>query len=118
MFAIVEAEMSTKPSAPLCSRSGDSGALVSENGTDAASLMMHSPESPHSRCARRLWQALSGFRENIESHRLPQESVLPALTLLAPFAGSAGARGARQGAVPQHYLAGDGDEPRLRRGGV
>ena len=39
MFAIVEAEMSISRSAPLCSRSGDSGALVSENGTDAASLM-------------------------------------------------------------------------------
>src|SRR5271166_5108878 len=38
MFAIVEADMSTRLSAPRCSRSGDSGALVSENGTDAASL--------------------------------------------------------------------------------
>ena len=39
MFAIVEAEMSTSRNAPLLSRSGDSGALVSENGMDAASLM-------------------------------------------------------------------------------
>jgi hypothetical protein len=34
MFAMVEADMSTSLSAPRCSRSGDSGALVSENGTD------------------------------------------------------------------------------------
>ena len=39
MLAIVEAEMSTSPSAPRCSRSGASGALVSENGMRAASLM-------------------------------------------------------------------------------
>jgi hypothetical protein len=39
MFAIVEADMSTSPSAPRCRRSGDSGALVSENGTDPASLI-------------------------------------------------------------------------------
>ena len=39
MFAIVDAEMSISFSAPRCRRSGDSGALVSENGTDAASLM-------------------------------------------------------------------------------
>jgi hypothetical protein len=39
MFAIVEAEMSISRSAPLCRRSGDSVALVSENGTDAASLI-------------------------------------------------------------------------------
>ena len=39
MLAIVEAEMSTNPSAPRCSRSADSGALVSVNGTEAASLM-------------------------------------------------------------------------------
>src|SRR6202041_1178503 len=95
MFAIVEAEMSTKLSAPRCSRSGDSGALVSENGTDAASLMrtprwrsesafadalyllirsqarslVSLPESSHSRNARRVWQALSGSRENTESDK-------------------------------------------------
>src|SRR6185312_13428472 len=34
MFAMVEADMSTSLSAPRCSRSGASGALVSENGTD------------------------------------------------------------------------------------
>src|SRR5580704_7375642 len=39
MLAIVEAEMSTSRSAPRCSRSGDSGVLVSENGMGAASLM-------------------------------------------------------------------------------
>jgi hypothetical protein len=39
MFAIVDAEMSISRSAPRCSRSGASGALVSENGTEAASLM-------------------------------------------------------------------------------
>src|SRR5215472_18638240 len=39
MLAIVDAEMSISPSAPRCSRSGASGALVSENGTEAASLM-------------------------------------------------------------------------------
>ena len=39
MFAIVEAEMSTRLSAPRCSRSADSGALVSENGVEAISLM-------------------------------------------------------------------------------
>src|SRR6266702_493386 len=39
MLAIVEAEISTSRSAPRCSRSGDSGALVSENGMGAASLM-------------------------------------------------------------------------------
>jgi hypothetical protein len=38
-LAIVDAEMSISRSAPLWSRSGDSGALVSENGTDAASLI-------------------------------------------------------------------------------
>src|ERR1700684_1432407 len=39
MLAIVEAEMSTSRGAPRCSRSGDSGDLVSENGMGAASLM-------------------------------------------------------------------------------
>src|SRR5712664_339379 len=39
MLAIVEAEMSTSRSAPRCSLSGASGALVSENGIGAASLM-------------------------------------------------------------------------------
>ena len=39
MLAIVEAEMSISRSAPRCSLSGASGALVSENGTEAASLM-------------------------------------------------------------------------------
>ena len=39
MFAIVEAEMSTRLSAPRCNRSADSGALVSENGVEAISLM-------------------------------------------------------------------------------
>ena len=39
MFAIVDAEMSTRLSAPRCSRSADSGALVSENGVEAISLM-------------------------------------------------------------------------------
>ncbi len=43
MFAIVEAEMSTSRSAPRCSRSGDSGDLVSEKGTDAASLIGVTP---------------------------------------------------------------------------
>src|SRR3984885_5658371 len=43
MFAIVEAEMSTRPRAPRCSRSADSGALVSENGTRAASLISWPP---------------------------------------------------------------------------
>src|ERR1700738_788498 len=44
MFAIVEAEMSIRLSAPRCSRSGDSGAFVSVNGTCAASLMCYSLE--------------------------------------------------------------------------
>ena len=35
MFAIVEAEMSTRPRAPRCRRSADSGAFVSLNGTCA-----------------------------------------------------------------------------------
>ena len=48
MFAIVEAEMSTSRSAPRCSRSGDSGALVSEYGTDAASLMVSLQARAHS----------------------------------------------------------------------
>src|SRR5690242_2956302 len=39
MLAIVEAEMSTRPSAPRFSRSAGWGTLVSENGTEAASLM-------------------------------------------------------------------------------
>src|ERR1022692_3364544 len=43
IFAIVDAEISISPSAPRCSRSGDCGALVSENGTAAASLM----SAPH-----------------------------------------------------------------------
>src|SRR5271165_1868998 len=41
MFAMVEAEMSTRLSAPRCSRSGASGALVSENGTDDISHTPH-----------------------------------------------------------------------------
>ena len=40
MLAIVEAEMSIRLRAPWCSRSGDSGALVSVNGMCAASLML------------------------------------------------------------------------------
>jgi hypothetical protein len=60
MFAIVEAEMSTSLSAPRFSRSADSGAFVSENGT-AASLIATSRGVAHSRHARHLWQALSGF---------------------------------------------------------
>src|ERR1700735_4324999 len=40
MYAIVEAEISTRLSAPRLSRAGGSGALVSENGTDAASLIV------------------------------------------------------------------------------
>src|ERR1700748_1820019 len=48
MFAIVEAEMSTSLSAPRRSRSGASGALDSENGPDAASLIVSLPESSHS----------------------------------------------------------------------
>jgi len=43
MFAIVDAEMSISLRAPLCSRSGDSGALVSVNGTRAASLICTLP---------------------------------------------------------------------------
>src|SRR6266849_2409026 len=39
MLAIVDAEMSIRPRAPLCSRSGDSGAFGSVNGTCAASLI-------------------------------------------------------------------------------
>ena len=39
MLAIVEAEMSTRPRAPRCRRSADSGDFVSVNGTRAASLM-------------------------------------------------------------------------------
>src|ERR1700759_777751 len=67
MLAIVEAEMSTSLSAPRFSRSGASGALVSEYGTDAASLIVSLPESPHARYARHPWQALSGCGEFIES---------------------------------------------------
>src|SRR5215472_6865678 len=43
MLAMVEAEMSIKPSAPRCNRSGASGAFVSENGADAASLICLPP---------------------------------------------------------------------------
>src|SRR6266567_791204 len=39
MLAIVEAEISTRPSAPRCNRSALSGALVSVKGTDDASLI-------------------------------------------------------------------------------
>src|ERR1700722_5539896 len=45
MLAIVDAAISTRPSAPRCRRSADSGAFVSENGT-AASLIIHSPALP------------------------------------------------------------------------
>src|SRR6185437_13048371 len=64
MFAIVEADMSTSPSAPRCSRSADSGALVSENGTDAASLIS---------CLRcdltRIYR--SAARRKLKSHQSP-----------------------------------------------
>src|ERR1700760_421420 len=40
MFAIVDAAMSTSPSAPRCSRSGDSGDLVSVNGPGAADSLI------------------------------------------------------------------------------
>src|SRR5713101_1304800 len=43
MFAIVDAEMSTRLRAPRCSRSGASGVLVSENGVEAVSLMSTPP---------------------------------------------------------------------------
>ena len=43
MLAIVDAEMSTSLSAPRCSRSADSGAFVSVNGTCGASLMCTLP---------------------------------------------------------------------------
>src|SRR5216683_1940588 len=46
MFAIVDAEMSTRLRAPRCSRSGASGALVSENGVEAVSLMSTPPVGP------------------------------------------------------------------------
>ena len=42
--AIVEAEMSTRPRAPRCNRSADSGAFVSVNGTLAASLIFSLPQ--------------------------------------------------------------------------
>src|SRR6516225_2506168 len=45
MFAIVDAEMSTSPSAPRCRRSAASGAFVSVNGTCAASLMSSLPQT-------------------------------------------------------------------------
>src|SRR5580704_8195038 len=64
MFAIVEADMSTSPSAPRCSRSADSGALVSENGTDAASLISRL------RCdLTRIYR--SGARRKHMSHQSP-----------------------------------------------
>src|ERR1700722_5629310 len=109
MFAIVEAEMSTRLSAPRCSRSGDSGALVSENGTDAASLMVSLPASSHSRSARRVWQALSGSRENTESDKHAQDS---AWWLCCRWLCC---RGSGPRAVPQHALAGDRDDARLLR---
>ena len=48
MFAIVDAEMSISLSAPRCSRSADSGAFVSVNGTCGASLMCTLPFSGQS----------------------------------------------------------------------
>src|SRR5579859_1226391 len=44
MLAIVEAEMSIRLRAPRFSRSADSGAFVSENGTCAASLICSLPQ--------------------------------------------------------------------------
>src|SRR5260370_32786934 len=44
MLAIVDAEMSISPRAPRCSRSADSGAFVSVNGTCAASLIRSLPQ--------------------------------------------------------------------------
>src|SRR6266576_6588568 len=41
MLAIVEAEMSISRNAPRCSRSGDSGDLVSVNGTGAADSLIY-----------------------------------------------------------------------------
>src|ERR1700691_4774148 len=108
MFAIVEAEMSTRLSAPRCSRSGDSGALVSENGTDAASLMVSLPESSHSRYARHLGKRFP-FSANLSNWGEPRKTVLPAL------AGSAGARRPGPRAVSQHDLARDRDDARLSR---
>src|SRR5439155_22685139 len=52
MLAIVDAEMSTSPRAPRCSRSADTGAFVSVNGTCTASLMRASPSSGRCRLAR------------------------------------------------------------------
>src|SRR5260370_40355818 len=51
MLAMVDAEMSIRLSAPRCSRSALSGALVSVNGTGAASLMSAPQLSRPSRVA-------------------------------------------------------------------
>src|ERR1700722_17312083 len=116
MFAIVEAEMSTRLSAPRCSRSGDSGALVSENGTDAASLMVSLP-GVFARPARlSSWQALSGFREltefGVHGASLRDRETRPPVVSRR---WSAPCGRPRPGAVAQHDLAVDGNHPRLWR---
>src|ERR1700679_1465993 len=77
MFAIVEAEMSTSLSAPRLSRSGDSGALVFENGMDAASLM----RTPRWRSESAFADALcflirSQARSSCHSRRVPTPGTL------------------------------------------
>src|SRR6202046_3371356 len=77
MFAIVEAEMSNSLSAPRLSRSGDSGALVSENGMDAASLM----RTPRWRSESAFADALcflirSQARSSCHSRRVPTPGTL------------------------------------------
>src|SRR5258708_32248 len=70
-------EMSISLSAPRCSRSGASGALVSENGTEAASLM----STP------RLSRLVSGAARNCGTKRSPWEG--PRHTRYPPDSGPA-----------------------------
>src|SRR6201992_2082167 len=100
MLAIVEADMSTRRSAPRFRRSGASAALVSENGT-AASLMLSPGVFAHP-VPLRPWQALSGGPE-------------PNLTGQARASGLASGR-AGQRAVAQHDLARHRHHPGAARG--
>src|SRR5260221_3665561 len=89
MLAMVDAEMSIRLSAPRCSRSALSGALVSVNGTGAASLMSAPQLSRPSRVAL---PELSGAARSIgrgaavnpAGHRYPVGADCGTSALLAP----------------------------------
>src|SRR5215469_2600009 len=132
MFAIVDAEMSTSPRAPRCSRSADSGAFVSVNGTCAASLMRSTPSRGRGpgRCGYAF--CTDHARVTVDSQRLRSPPVASAFRFVRNVpddnaraqgarSGQAGLVGGlaggrvREGAFPQDDLARNGDDPRRAR---